>query len=652
MPKDVILTQEGLATLKAELDHLSTTRRREVASRIKEAREFGDITENAEYDDAKNEQAMLEARIAALEDKLRSATVVDASDLGTDVVRVGSIVHVKDAGGKSTKYTIVGSAEANPAAAQGCQTNRRSERHCSAASAVRRSRSRPRAVSASSRSPRSTSAPDSEGRAVGDDPAGSSDLLAARREKLESLRAAGVEPFPHEFDGVEPIGDVRAAARGAARPARRRPSSTASPGVWRRAAARGRWRSSTSSTARAGFSSRRGSTSSDPRGWSGCSGCDLGDLLGIDGIAFCSRRGELTLRVKQFTLLAKSLRPPPEKHHGLSDVETRFRHRELDLLSSEEARDLFITRARVISATRRFLDDEGFIEVETPVLQPLYGGAMARPFTTHHNALDRDLYLRIATELYLKRLIVGGLERVYELGKDFRNEGIDTTHNPEFTMLEWYEAYADYLDVAARCERLVYAVAEAVGYDGPIDLKPPWHRETLAGAILDRTGIDILADRDRDALAASMRDRGLRVPERDTWPQLVDELLSKHVEPTLIEPTFLLDYPIELSPLAKDHRDQPGLVERFELFIDGIEIANAFTELNDPDEQRRRFEAQRRLAADGDDEAQPYDEDFIEALEQGMPPTGGIGIGIDRLVMIMTGRRSIREVVLFPAMRS
>jgi lysyl-tRNA synthetase class 2 len=380
-------------------------------------------------------------------------------------------------------------------------------------------------------------------------------------------------------------------------------------------------------------------------------GLDLGDLIGIDGTAFRSRRGELTLRIDAWTLLAKSLRPPPDKHHGLSDVESRFRHRELDLLSSEEARQVFIVRARVISAVRRFLDDEGFIEVETPVLQPLYGGAMARPFTTHHNVLDRELYLRIATELYLKRLIVGGLERVYELGKNFRNEGVDTTHNPEFTVLEWYEAYADYLDVAERCERLVWAVAQAVGYSGEFDLAPPWRRETLAGAILDRTGIDILADRDRDALAGSMRAKGLSVPEGDTWPQLVDELLSKHVEPTLVQPTFLLDYPVELSPLAKQHRETPGLVERFEAFIGGMEIANAFTELNDPDEQRRRFEGQRRLASAGDQEAQPYDEAFVEALEQGMPPTGGIGVGIDRLVMMLTGQHSIREVVLFPAMR-
>jgi lysyl-tRNA synthetase class 2 len=378
---------------------------------------------------------------------------------------------------------------------------------------------------------------------------------------------------------------------------------------------------------------------------------DLGDLIGVDGTAFRSRRGELTLRVADYTLLAKSLRPPPEKHHGLQDVETRFRRRELDLMASEEARELFIMRAKVISAIRRFLDAEGFVEVETPILQPLYGGAAARPFTTHHNALDRTLYLRIASELYLKRLIVGGLERVYEIGKNFRNEGLSPKHNPEFTVLEFYEAYADYEDMAARCERLVDYVADQAGYQGPHDFSPPWHRETLAGAILDRTGIDILDARDRDALAAAMRSRGLAVPEDDTWPQLVDELLSKHVEPTLTRPTFLLDYPVELSPLAKRHRSQPGLVERFEAFVGGMEIANAFTELNDPDDQRRRFEEQRALASAGDEEAQPYDEAFIQALEQGMPPTAGIGIGIDRLVMVLTGRRSIREVVLFPAMR-
>ena len=478
---------------------------------------------------------------------------------------------------------------------------------------------------------------------------GGDELLATRRRKLESLRDAGIDPFPHEFDGVEPIAAVRAAHSGL--------SAGDETEVRHRVAGRLAARRGQGKMAFLDLVDRSGRIQLQARvdelgdGMERLLGLDLGDLLGVDGVAFMSRRGELTLRVLDFTLLAKSLRAPPEKHHGLTDVETRFRRRELDLIANEEARELFITRARVISAVRRFLDAEGFIEVETPVLQPLYGGALARPFTTHHNALDREFFLRIATELYLKRLIVGGLERVYELGKDFRNEGVDSTHNPEFTMLEWYEAYADYEDIASRCERLVAFVASEAGYSGEIDLTPPWRRERLVDAIRDRTGIDIMEFGDRDSLAGAMNARGLTVPEGDTWPQLVDELLSKHVEPTLIEPTFLMDYPVELSPFAKRHRSIPGLVERFEAYIGGLEVANAFTELNDPDEQRRRFEEQRALAGAGDEETQPYDEGFLEALEQGMPPTGGIGIGIDRLVMVITGQRSIREVVLFPAMR-
>lgn len=481
----------------------------------------------------------------------------------------------------------------------------------------------------------------------GEEPA---DVFAARRQKLDSLRAAGVDPFPHEFDGVEPIAAVRAAHAGL--------SAGDETDLGHRVAGRLAARRGQGKMAFLDLVDRSGRIQLQarvdelgPEGMDRLVGLDLGDLIGVDGTAFVSRRGELSLRVTAFELLAKSLRPPPEKHHGLTDVETRFRHREVDLISNEETRELFIVRARVISAVRRFLDGEGFIEVETPVLQPLYGGAAARPFTTHYNALDREFYLRIATELYLKRLIVGGLERVYELGKDFRNEGLSHKHNPEFTMLEFYEAYADYLDMASRCERLVAFVAETVGYDGPVDLTPPWRRETLADAIRTRTGIDIRAHPDRDALADAMRSAGIAVPAEDTWPQLVDELLSKHVEPTLIEPTFLLDYPVALSPFAKRHRSEEGLVERFEAYVGGMEIANAFTELNDPDDQRRRFEEQRAFAGAGDEEAQPYDEAFLQALEYGMPPTGGIGIGIDRLVMTLTGRHSIREVVLFPAMR-
>ncbi len=466
------------------------------------------------------------------------------------------------------------------------------------------------------------------------------DVFAVRRRKLEQLRAAGVEPFPHAFAGVEPIASVRAAHEAL--------SAGEETGDAHRVAGRLAARRGQGKMAFLDLVDRTGRIQLQARVDELGEGSmarflelDLGDLIGIDGVAFCTKRGELSLRVTHYELLAKSLRPPPEKHHGLRDVELRFRHRELDLMANQDVLELFVTRSRVISQVRRFLDGEGFIEVETPVLQPLYGGALARPFTTHHNALDRTLYLRIATELYLKRLIVGGLERVYELGKDFRNEGVDSTHNPEFTMLEWYEAYSDYLAVADRFERLM----AAVGIAGP------WKRETLTDAIRARTGIDILASQDREALAGEMRARGLDVPDDDAWPQLVDELVTKHVEPTLLEPTLLLDYPVELSPFAKRHRSDERLVERFEAYVGGLEIANAFTELNDPDEQRRRFEAQRELARQGDEEAQPFDQAFLEALEHGMPPTGGIGVGIDRLVMVLTGVRSIREVVLFPAMR-
>jgi lysyl-tRNA synthetase class 2 len=387
-------------------------------------------------------------------------------------------------------------------------------------------------------------------------------------------------------------------------------------------------------------------------------GLDLGDLIGVEGTPMKTKRGEPSLRLSGWTLLAKSLRPPPDKYHGLADVELRYRHRELDLLANQEARELFALRSRIVTAVRRFLEQRGFVEVETPVLQPLYGGALARPFTTYHNALDRTLYLRIATELYLKRLIVGGLEKVYELGKDFRNEGISHKHNPEFTMLETYEAYADYLDVARMTEELVAFVARdasgatTVEIDGErVDLAPPWRRIRLRDAIRERTGIDFREHAERESLAVAMRERGFDVPEAAGWGKLVDELLSKHVEPKLIEPTFVLDYPVELSPFAKMHRSEPALVERFEGFVGGIEIANAFSELNDPDEQRRRFEQQQRLLSEGDEEAQPYDEDYLRALQYGMPPTGGLGLGIDRLMMVLSGRRSIREVVLFPALR-
>jgi lysyl-tRNA synthetase class 2 len=478
------------------------------------------------------------------------------------------------------------------------------------------------------------------------------ELLATRREKLERLRADGIEPFPHDYPGVVPVATVHADHADL-------PAGEDSDARYRVAgrlhARRGQGR-----MAFLDLDDRSGriqlQAKADVLGAERMQrllDLDLGDIVGVDGLAFRSRRGELSLRVEDFEVLAKSLRPPPDKFHGLQDVETRFRHRELDLIANAEARELFVMRAKVISAVRRYLDSQGFVEVETPVLQPLYGGALARPFTTHHNALDRTLYLRIATELYLKRLIVGGLEKVYELGKDFRNEGVSFKHNPEFTMVEWYEAYADYTDEMRRVEEMVALVARETGYDGPLNLQPPWPRVTLRDAILDKTGIDVLAHRDRDALVAAIAasDRVELTVEERTWSQLVDDLLSKYVEPEIRDPMFIVDYPVELSPFAKAHRSEPGLTERFEVFADAMEFGNAFTELNDPDEQRARFETQVRHAAAGDEEAQPFDETFLAALEHGMPPTGGVGVGIDRLVMLMTGRRSIREVVLFPAMR-
>lgn len=479
-----------------------------------------------------------------------------------------------------------------------------------------------------------------------------SELLATRRAKLERLREQGIDPFPHDYPGVVPVAEVKAAHAGLA-DGEETESSYRVAG--RLAARRGQGK-----MAFLDLVDRSGriqlQAKSDVLGDERLAtllDLDLGDLVGIDGTVFSSRSGELTLRVDDFAVLAKSLRPPPDKHHGLQDVETRQRRRELDLMANEEARELFITRALVVSTLRRCLDEEGFIEVETPVLQPLYGGALARPFTTHHNALDRQLYLRIATELYLKRCIVGGLERVYELGKDFRNEGLSTKHNPEFTMVEWYEAYADYSDAMDRVEQVVSAVAAAVGYEGEYDLSTPWPRIPLAKAVLDETGIDIRANGDRESLVAAIEasDRVELEAEDHAWPKLVDDLLSKYVEPKITNPVFITDYPVELSPFAKSHRSEEGLVERFEAFCGGMEFANAFTELNDPDEQRLRFEEQVRLSEAGDEEAQPYDEVFVEALEQGMPPTAGVGLGIDRLVMIMCGKRSIREVVLFPAMR-
>ena len=387
---------------------------------------------------------------------------------------------------------------------------------------------------------------------------------------------------------------------------------------------------------------------------------DLGDFLGVSGAMIRTRTGQPTVAARSLALLAKGMRPLPEKWHGLRDVETRYRQRYLDLIANPEIADTFIRRSRIIAAIRRFFDQRGYVEVNTPILVPIPAGAHARPFVTHHNALDEQLYLRIATELYLKRLIIGGMDKVYEIGPVFRNEGIDQNHNPEFTLLESYEAYADYHHIMALVESLVSSLAQElhgamtipVG-DHTIDFTPPWPRQSLPEAIRQCSGVDIDAFPDAKSLTRQAAALGLNPAPHEARGRLIDKMLSTFVEPHLIQPTFLIDYPEDMSPLAKARPDRPGYVERFEAFAAGMEIANSYTELNDPAVQRARFaDQERQRSAYGDEEADRTDEDFLTALEYGMPPTGGLGIGIDRLVMLLTGQATIRDVLLFPQMRT
>jgi lysyl-tRNA synthetase, class II len=462
-------------------------------------------------------------------------------------------------------------------------------------------------------------------------------IRADRIAKVDAMRAAGVDPYPARTPARVPVEDVRA----------RFGDLDAGSETGERLALAGRI------AARRGHGKAMFLDLADRTGrlqlhatldglgadrYAALADTDLGDVVAAEGDVFVSRRGELSLRVAEWHMLAKCLRPLPEKWHGLTDVELRHRRRYVDLLVNEDSRRLAMARTRMVTAMRAALDADGFVEVETPILQPIYGGASAQPFTTYYNEFERDFYLRIADELYLKRLIVGGLERVYEISKDFRNEGVSFKHNPEFTMLEWYEAYGDYDDGMRRVETVVAAAGAAAG--SAVDLTPPWRRLTLRDAIREHAGIDPMADRDRGRLVAFLDEREIDTSSDRTWADAVDHLLSHFVEPAIVEPTFLTDYPVELSPLAKRSPSDPGVVERFEAFCVGMEIANGYTELNDPADQRARFE-----------EAGQADEDYVTALEYGMPPTVGVGIGIDRLAMALLGVRSIREVILFPTLR-
>jgi lysyl-tRNA synthetase class 2 len=492
------------------------------------------------------------------------------------------------------------------------------------------------------------------------DPAHLTDQEQARLENLRGLTAAGIDPYPARVQRTHTIAQARALydqagdGTGAG-------TVVSVTGRLKRIRVMGKvsFADLEDGTASIQILLRRDSL---PDGWYDNIWkklIDLGDFVGATGPLGLTKTGELSVEATALQFLSKTLKPMPDKWHGVRDLETRYRRRYVDLIANPDVRTIFRTRAAIVRALRDYLDGEDFLEVETPILQPIYGGAAARPFVTHHNQLHQDLYLRISFELYLKRLIVGGFDRVYEIGRDFRNEGVSFKHNPEFTQLEFYEAYTDYHGVMARTEQMLAFVAEQVmgspqiSYQGQtIDFTPPWRRIPLRQAIRDACGIDYEAYPDAAALAAAMRALGHTPDPNSSWGKLVDGLMSRYVEPNLIQPTFLIDYPRDISPLAKGSPDDPRQVERFEGFVAGMELCNAFSELNDPIDQLQRFVDESYRARHGDDDTHPVDDDYIEALSFGLPPTGGFGMGVDRLTMIFTDKETIREAILFPHLRS
>ena len=480
-----------------------------------------------------------------------------------------------------------------------------------------------------------------------------------RLAKLERLRHENVEPYARSFESRTRLGEITETHAGL-EPGQKAESSHYK--VAGRVMSRREHGKAVFITLRDGWDDLQVYANVDTLGetsFSLLTDIDVGDIVGCEGHVFRTRRGEMTVFAESWTMLTKSLRPLPEKWHGLQDRETRYRQRYVDLIANPEVAWQLRARGKLVSAMRRYLEDQGFVEVETPILQPLPGGALARPFVTHHNALDTDLYLRIAPELYLKRLLVGGFDRIFEIGKNFRNEGISLVHNPEFTMMELYWAYVDYKAIMELVENMIPALAlEVIGTtqivvgENSIDLRPPWPRRTVDSLLREILGLSLAEMRtDPQAAKRTLHERKIEVDNRDTFATLADKALKHAVWPTLIQPTFAIDYPLELSPLAKSRQDDPQLVERFQPIICGKETGNAFSELNDPLDQRHRFEEQARNKAAGDEEAHVLDEDFLRALEYGMPPAGGLGIGIDRLAMMLLGVDSLRDVILFPQLR-
>ncbi|HID35083.1 MAG TPA: lysine--tRNA ligase [Anaerolineae bacterium] len=483
------------------------------------------------------------------------------------------------------------------------------------------------------------------------------DQERVRREKLARLREAGIDPYPPRVERTHSIAQVLALYQQGELD-EDDPVALTGRMISRRIMGKLSFAHIEDGTGKIQIMVRRDALGAEQYNRFFKKDLDLGDFIGVKGTMTVTRTGEITCQVQEVTLLAKALKPLPDKWHGLSDPELRQRQRYLDLLANPEVRERFRVRAKLVRALREYLDSEGFLEVETPILQPVYGGAAAEPFVTYHNYLHQRLYLRISFELYLKRLLVGGYDKVYEIGRDFRNEGISRKHNPEFTQLEFYEAYTDYDGVMARTEEMIaYAVKGVTGglvitWQGhAIDFTPPWPRIPLRDAIREASGIDYEAYPDAESLRAAMRAKGVDAPTEASRGKLIDKLLSQFVEPNLIQPTFLIDYPLDVSPLAKRKPGSKDVVERFEGFVAGMEICNAFSELNDPLDQLERFLAQGRALEAGDKEATPVDMDYINALSYGMPPAGGFGMGIDRFAMLLTDQENIREVILFPHLR-
>ncbi|OYD06395.1 lysine--tRNA ligase [Paludifilum halophilum] len=485
------------------------------------------------------------------------------------------------------------------------------------------------------------------------------ELLQVRRDKMDGLRERGIDPFGRKYERTHRAEDILAAFDDQSKEDLEEENvsvTIAGRLVAKRKQGKASFAHLQDQTGRIQIYVRKDRVGEEQYETFGTA--DLGDWLGVSGTVFKTNRGETSVKADSVTFLSKSLRPLPEKFHGLKDVELRYRKRYLDLIMNPEVKDTFIVRSRVISAIRRYLDGQGYLEVETPTLHTIPGGAAARPFITHHNALDIDLYMRIAIELHLKRLIVGGMEKVYEIGRVYRNEGVSTRHNPEFTMLELYEAFADFHDIMDVTENIInHAAREVLGTDTiqyageTIHLSKPWARKSMVDLVREHTGVDFSRSMSDDEARRLAEEHGVQITPAMTFGHILNEFFEQKVEEKLIQPTFVYGHPLEISPLARKNADDPRFTDRFELFIVGREHANAFTELNDPVDQRERFEAQVKEKAQGNDEAHPMDEDFLEALEYGMPPTGGLGIGIDRLVMLLTDSASIRDVLLFPAMR-